>query len=144
MRGLVINADSGPMPGTDGSKTRQVDDPAVVPRLVTVRVTASPGGAETTFPTAPLNGPIPAMATRPRTARKMTAPTLARRTVPWACEAAGCLSPSGLQFSHIDVPSGTVAPQRTHDWVSSAGGDEGVTGAWCHGRREGSFPAYQR
>src|SRR4029077_17958621 len=54
---------------------------------------------------------------------------------------------------HIDVPSGTVAPQRMQLWVSSVVGGEalGVTSSWCHGpgstpedRRSAGLPAIGR
>ncbi len=45
-----------------------------MPRLVTVSVTASPGGTATMLPIAPLNGPIPLSATRPRMARPIDRP----------------------------------------------------------------------
>ena len=85
------------------------------------------------LPISLLNGADPARQA-PEQGQAMTAPKIARRTVPWPATA-GSSSPRGLHDSHIAVPSGTVAPQRTQPWVSSvAAGVVGVTRSWCHDR----------
>src|SRR5919198_2428112 len=109
---------------------RQVVDPAFDPSLCTLRVTARPDGAGATLETCVANGPTPDRASLPASASPTTASTIARKTVPWTCDVAGCESPSGLQNSHIAMSSGTGRPQRTHGWVGAAdlGGTAGGVG----------------
>src|SRR4051794_18432658 len=83
------------------------------------------------------------MASLPATARATTAPAIARNTVPWACDVAGCDSPSGLQNPHIDSSSDTGRPHRTHGCVGSGAGRPAgcATGAVEDGGAEGGIGA---
>src|SRR5829696_1343017 len=128
MTGLDTNAVSGPMPRIAGSPTRQVVDPAFDPSLVTLIEIRRPPGSATTFEMPPLNGPTPETVRRATTASRTTASAIPTNTVPCACDAAGCLRPSGLQRSHIASETGIWAPHRTQPWSGSGatGRAEGV------------------
>ena len=92
-------------------------DPSFVTRSETVRVPLS----AVTPTTSAEKGPIPATAQRATSARTTIARPTATKTVPWTCELAESLSPSGLQRSHRPTSSATGAPQRAHGCVSSGG-----------------------
>src|ERR1051325_4001124 len=102
-----------------GSSTLHVDAPVLLPEFVIEIVIDSPAGVGSTPATRASKGPMPARTRRPTRAITTTTTPIARKIVPWAWVAAGCARPSGLQNSHMAVPSGTSRPQRTHDWVGA-------------------------
>src|SRR6188508_2338553 len=117
------------MPRICGSPTRQVVEPALEPSFVTAMVTLSPPGSAATLAMPPVNGPMPLTARRAMTASTTTATATPTNTVPCACDADGCLRPSGLHRSHIASDIGMRAPHLTQPWSGSsvaAGRTEGV------------------
>ena len=127
-----------------GSVTRQVVAPVEVPVFVTVMLTVRPAAVRVRGGDDARRERADARDRHPReTASRTTATITPMTTVPWACEAAGSLSPSGLQRSHSAVSMSTGAPQRTQPCVRVGGFGAGSMAAvgvvtWSMVPRNGS------